>query len=128
MRGPPSLTFLERKVSQRASRRLYQLIPAKVLCVGVWGRQPQHSIRAKKARRCRAFFICQNVLELSSKPCFKGLFVKSPLKIRKNFPTFSHFIRAKISKLLLHGNILYIKFDIFYFCCVNAAELYQHIP
>ena len=26
------------------------------------------------------------MLELRSKPCFKRLFVKSPLKIRKNFP------------------------------------------
>ena len=30
-------------------------------------------------------FNYRNVLELRSKPCFKRLFVKSPLKIRKNF-------------------------------------------
>ena len=30
-----------------------------------------------------------------SKPCFKGLFVKSPLKIRKNFPQTHQFILAK---------------------------------
>ena len=33
-----------------------------------------------------------------SKPCFKGLFSKSPLKIRKNFPQIHHFILAKLLK------------------------------
>jgi len=86
VRGPPSLTFLERKVSQRTSRRLYQLIPAKALWSGFGADSPNIQY-AQKSTALPCFFICQNVLELRSKPCFKGLFVKSPLKIRKNFLT-----------------------------------------
>ena len=50
----------------------------------------------KKKHGNAVLFLGQNVLELRSKPCFKGLFVKSPLKIRKNFPptTPLHFGEA----------------------------------
>ena len=67
----------------------------KVSCVGVWGGQPQHSMHTKKHGNAVLLFF-YNVLELRSKPCFKGLFVKSPLKIRQNFPQTYHFILAKL--------------------------------
>ena len=57
-------------------------------------RKPQLTTNTKNAD-FSAFFICRNMLELRSKPCFKGLFAKSPLKIRKNFPQIHHFILAK---------------------------------
>ena len=41
------------------------------------------------------FLICHNELELRSKPCFKRLFEKSPLKIRKNFTRTYHFVLLK---------------------------------
>ena len=137
--GQTPTPFFRRKVCQRTSYRMYHFILAKAFedpqetfpekfLVSGFGAEATTFNAHTKSTAIPCFFIYQNMSELRSKPCFKGLFVKSPLKIRKNFPTFSHFIRAKISKLLLHGNILYIKFDIFYFCCVNAAELYQHIP
>ena len=137
--GQTPTPFFRRKVCQRTSHRMYHFILAKAFedpqetfpekfLVSGFGAEATTFNAHTKSTAIPCFFIYQNMSELRSKPCFKGLFVKSPLKIRKNFPTFSHFIRAKISKLLLHGNILYIKFDIFYFCCVNAAELYQHIP
>ena len=56
----------------------------KVSCVRVWGGSPNIQC-TQKARHCRAFLFFRNMLELRSKPCFKVLFVKSPLKIRKNF-------------------------------------------
>ena len=64
----------------------------KVLCVRVWGGQPQHLTHTKStAMPCFLFF--HNMLELRSKPCFKGLFEKSPLKIRKNFmPTMPIYL------------------------------------
>ena len=66
----------------------------KVLCVGVWGGNPNIQC-TKKARHCRAFIFHQQ-LELRSKLCFKGLFEKSPLKIRQNFPQTYHFTLAKL--------------------------------
>ena len=56
----------------------------KVPCVRVWGGQPQ-LITLTKKHGIAVLFNYRNVLELRSKPCFKRLFVKSPLKIRKNF-------------------------------------------
>ena len=134
----PHLSFGER-CAKELLHRIYHFILAKAFedsqetfpekfLVSGFGAEATTFNAHTKSTAIPCFFIYQNMSELRSKPCFKGLFVKSPLKIRKNFPTFSHFIHAKISKLLLHGNILYIKFDIFYFCRVNAAELYQHIP
>ena len=41
-------------------------------------------------------FIFHQYLELRSKPCFKRLFEKSPLKIRKNFSQIPHFTLAKL--------------------------------
>ena len=58
-------------------------------------RKPQPTMNTKNAD-FSAFFICRNMLELRSKPCFKGLFAKSLLKIRKNFPQIHHFILAKL--------------------------------
>ena len=55
----------------------------KVSCVRVWGGQPQ-LITLTKKHGIAVLFNYRNVLELRSKPCFKRLFVKSPLKIRKN--------------------------------------------
>ena len=90
--NPP--TFLIRKVGKRISRRLRHFILAKFLRFqGTFheksfgrglGRTAPTDNAYKKARRRRAFNY-RNVLELRSKPCFKRLFVKSPLKIRKNF-------------------------------------------
>ena len=57
-------------------------------------RKPQLTTNTK-TRISPRFFICRNVLELRSKPCFKELFEKSPLKIRKNFPQIHLFILAK---------------------------------
>ena len=67
----------------------------KVPCVGVWGDAPTDNAH-EKTRRNPRFLFCQDMLELRSKPCFKRLFVKSPLKIRKNFPRLPHFILAKL--------------------------------
>ena len=58
----------------------------KVLCVRVWGGQPQLITHTKKHGNAVFFILGHYMLELRSKPCFKELFVKSPLKIRKNFP------------------------------------------
>ena len=64
----------------------------KVSCVGVGGRCPDIRRTQKTRRNPRFYFfvICWNCV---MGPCFKGLFVKSPLKIRKNFPskTSLHF-------------------------------------
>ena len=40
----------------------------------------------KKSTATPCFLIIVICWNCRSKPCFKGLFVKSPLKIRKNFP------------------------------------------
>ena len=68
----------------------------KVSCVRVWGGQPRHLILMQKARQNRAFLYCRKKLELRSKLCFKRLFEKSPLKIRKNFApnTSLYFVEA----------------------------------
>ena len=61
-----------------------------------------HTKNAEKS----AFLFCQNVLELRSKPCFKELFVKSSLKIRKNFlsNTPLHFGEAfEVTLSVSHG-------------------------
>ena len=67
----------------------------KVSCVWVWGRQPQLITHTKNAVHT-AFFNYRNMLERRSKLCFKELFVKSSLKIRKNFAQTHHFIFAKL--------------------------------
>ena len=53
-------------------------------------------MHTQKARRCRAFLFVVMCWNCRSKPCFKRLCVKSPLKIRKNFPpnTPLHFGEA----------------------------------
>ena len=68
----------------------------KVSCVRVWGGQPQHSIHTKKTRFAPRFLIiviiCWNCVR---EPCFKELFVKSSLKIRKNFASNYLFVFSK---------------------------------
>ena len=89
------LPFFRRKVDIRTFAQKYRFILAKafevprnfsrkVSCVRVWGGSPNIQC-TQKARHCRAFLFFRNMLELRSKPCFKVLFVKSTLKIRKNF-------------------------------------------
>ena len=88
------LTFLERKVSQRTSHRLHHFILSKLLkfqrtfheksFVSRFGADAP-TFNTHKKHGIAVLFNCQNMLELRSKPCFKGLFEKSPLKIRKNF-------------------------------------------
>ena len=56
----------------------------KVPCVRVWGGQPQ-LITLTKKHGVAVLLYFRKQSELRSKPCFKRLFVKSPLKIRKNF-------------------------------------------
>ena len=49
----------------------------KVLCVRVWWRTaPTDNALTKKARQCRAFLFCQNVLELRSKPPFLTFLIR----------------------------------------------------
>ena len=69
----------------------------KVSCVGVWGEATTYNA-SKKARQRRAFLYCRKKLELRSKLCFKRLFEKSPLKIRKNFAQTHHFVLTKLLK------------------------------
>ena len=88
-------TFLIRKVGKRISHRIYHFILVKFLRFqGTFykkslgqglGQKPQ-LITNTKTRHCRVFVIAIICWNCRSKPCFKGLFVKSPLKIRKNFP------------------------------------------
>ena len=61
------------------------LFPKSPLC-RVWGDAPTDNAH-EKTRRNPRFLFYQDMLELRSKTCFKRLFVKSPLKIRKNFPS-----------------------------------------
>ena len=62
----------------------------KVLCVGVWGRRPNIQY-TQKARQCRAFLFFRYVLELRSKPCFKGIFVKIPKNFRNEISGILNF-------------------------------------
>ena len=55
----------------------------KVSCVGVWGRCPNIQCTRKK-HGVAVLFIFHDMLELRSKPCFKGL-LKKPLKNPQNF-------------------------------------------
>ena len=89
-------TFLIRKVGKRISHRTYHFILAKLLkirkklfsksflCQGLGRIATTYNAIQKNAEES-AFFFYQNMLELRSKLCFKRLFEKSPLKIRKNF-------------------------------------------
>ena len=89
----------------RTSHRKYHFILAKLLgfqrtfpeksFVSGFGADSPNIQCTKKARHCRAFIFHQQ-LELRSKLCFKGLFEKSPLKIRQNFPQTYHFTLAKL--------------------------------
>ena len=56
----------------------------KSLCRGL-GRKPQHSIHTKSTAMPCFFIFFRYVLELRSKPCFKGIFEKIPLKSLKTF-------------------------------------------
>ena len=89
--NPP--TFLERKVGKRTSHRLHLFIFAKLLkfqetflekflVSGFGADSPNIQRSHKKARRRRAFIFSQTVGTAVRGPCFKGLFEKSPLKIR----------------------------------------------
>ena len=89
--------FLSEKGDIRTFHRPYHFIWTKLLkfqetflekfLASGFGADSPNIQYAQKSTALPCFFICQNVLELRSKPCFKGLFVKSPLKIRKNFLT-----------------------------------------
>ena len=92
----PALPFFRRKVDIRTSHRLHHFILAKFLkfqetffkkfLVSRFGADsPNIQCTQKKHGIAVLFIIYHKQLELRSKPCFKGLFVKSPLKIRKNF-------------------------------------------
>ena len=89
------LLFFERKVSQRTSHKTRHFIlakafefpkdfPRKVLWSG-FGRNPQ-LIMHTKSTALPCFFIFRDMLELRSKPCFKGLLKKS-LENPQNFYT-----------------------------------------
>ena len=91
------LTFLIRKVSKRISHRIHRFIVAKVFevsqetfykkfLVSGFGADSPNIQCTQKARQCRAFLFFRNMLELRSKPCFKGLLKKS-LKNPQNFRT-----------------------------------------
>ena len=49
-----------------------------------------------KSTAMPCFLIVKICWNCRSKPCFKGLFEKSPLKIRKNFPQTHRFILVKL--------------------------------
>ena len=89
--------FFQRKVCQRTSHQTHYFILSeafeipkdfsrKVLCVGVWGRQPPTDNAHKKTRRRRVFYFFVNSWNCRSKPCFKVL-LKKHLKNPQNFPT-----------------------------------------
>ena len=53
-------------------------------------------MHTQKARQCRAFLIVVILLELRSKPCFKGL-LKKPLKNPQNFrPEYTNLFLRKL--------------------------------
>ena len=56
---------------------------------------PTFNTHEKNAVRTAFFNYRHNMLELRSKPRFKELFVKSPLKIRKNFAPNYLFVLSK---------------------------------
>ena len=64
--------------------KFQETFPEKFLVSGFGADAP--TFNATKKRGNAVLFIFRHyMLELRSKPCFKGLFEKSPLKIRKNF-------------------------------------------
>ena len=70
----------------------------KVSCVGGWGGQPRLITNAKNADFSAFFILSKCVGTAVRGPCFKRLFEKSPLKIRKTFPRTHNFIFAKLLK------------------------------
>ena len=91
---------------QRTSHRTISLFCRKLLSfqrtfhekflVSGFGADSPNIQYTRKNAVCTAFFNYRNMLELRSKLCFKELFVKSSLKIRKNFAQTHHFIFAKL--------------------------------
>ena len=106
MRSFPDTPFFRRKVCQRTSHQIHQFILVKLLkfqgtfleksfVSGFGADAPTDNAYTKStALPCFLFFI--NSWNCVRGPCFKGLFVKSPLKIRKNFPpnTYLYFGEA----------------------------------
>ena len=76
----------------------------KVLCVRVWGGQPQLITPHKKSTALPCFLFCQNMLELRSKPCFKRL-LKKPLEN----PHTPFFRRKVCQRTLLKNIILFLR-------------------
>ena len=89
------LPFFRRKVDIRTFAQIYHLFWRKLLkfqetflekflVSGFGAEAPTFNAHKKHGNAVLFYFfvICWNC---RSKPCFKGLFVKSPLKIRKNF-------------------------------------------
>ena len=99
------LTFLIRKVGKRISHRPYHFILAKLLkfqetflekfLVSGFGAEAPTNNEHKNAENPR-FLIVVICLNYVPNLRFKGLFVKSPLKIRKNFAQKHHFTLAKL--------------------------------
>ena len=97
--------FFRRKVCQRTLARTCHFILAKLLkfqeifpksflCRGPTADTPTDNAY-KKRGSLRVFYIIKICWNCVRGPCFKGLFSKSPLKIRKNFPQTHHFIWMK---------------------------------
>ncbi len=78
--------------------KFQETFPEKFLVSGFGAEAPTDN-EHKKTRVTPRFLYCRKMLELRSKPCFKRLFEKSPLKIPKNFYTETyHFILVKLLK------------------------------
>ena len=97
--------FFRRKVCQRTLHRTYNFILAKLLSFqrtfpeksfvsGFGAEAPTDNTRKKRGSH-RVFYIVVICCNCVPNLRFKGLFEKSPLKIRKNFPQTHHFILVK---------------------------------
>ena len=98
--------FFRRKVCQRTLLknttsfwqkflRFQRTFYKKSFVSGFGADAPTDNAHTKKHGNAVLFIIYHKQLELRSKPCFKVLFVKSPLKIRKNFPQIHQFVFVK---------------------------------
>ena len=90
------LLFFRRKVGKRTFAQIYHLFrrkllkfqetfPEKFLVSGFGAEAPTFNAHKKHGIAVLFYFFVIICWNCRSKPCFKRLFVKSPLKIRKNF-------------------------------------------
>ena len=80
----------------------------------------------KKARHCRAFYFIIICWNCRSKPCFKRLSPKRPLKIRKNFRKCKRYHSSPRIYFTAFGIIFTVSDDVmaisvYSFCAISPA-------